>query len=134
MKQIIYTSVRNELFSVHEIIEMLKMAQEDNKSNGISGILIYSNNQFLQVFEGMNSTVDHLKRKILSDKRHKNIIIISENKINELEYTYWDMAFCDEKSIHKFMGEEVFNPCKMSFNQADTLLKKFKTHTLNSET
>ncbi|MZH46504.1 MAG: BLUF domain-containing protein [Nitrospinae bacterium] len=52
MYRIIYSSLRNPQFMAKDIAFMLKSAEENNKKVGISGLLLFGNNQFLQVFEG----------------------------------------------------------------------------------
>lgn len=68
-------------------------AKSNNATNCITGILIYKNDNFLQVFEGKNETVEAVFSKIRLDKRHHNIFTIIDTSIEHRFFEDYNFGF-----------------------------------------
>ncbi len=75
------------LTELHEQVRFL------NKENGITGLLLYKEGNFVQYIEGSKPAVQHLFQKIKEDVRHKHVIKIAEGDLYERQFDAWDMAF-----------------------------------------
>jgi len=82
MKYIIYMSTSVLLFEDAELKQLLRKSQANNLVNDVTGLLLYSKGCFVQVIEGKIEDVDNTFARINKDKRHKNIIKLSEAKMN----------------------------------------------------
>lgn len=58
VKRIIYCSQATYDFSSDELVELLEVSRRNNESAGLSGMLLYSSQSFLQVRRGPDGTGD----------------------------------------------------------------------------
>ncbi len=77
MKRIIYVSQTDRRLSDEELDELLLHTWHRNKVEGISGLLVYKAQSFLQVVEGPDAMVDQVMERISHDPRHHDITILS---------------------------------------------------------
>lgn len=68
-----------------------KQANGYNKQHGITGILCYSNGQFLQCIEGNKLEIVALVHKIFTDKRHNDFKIPLVQRIDKRMFSDWRM-------------------------------------------
>lgn len=95
MLQLIYASAATIKFSTVDLQELLKRARENNQSLGVSGMLVFHEDSFLQILEGDEEVVQALYHKIESDDRHANIKLLLRAKIDERSFGDWRMGFYD---------------------------------------
>jgi len=50
--QVLYSSKINKDFNMEQVNQMLEVARKNNSQNGVTGILLLRNGQFLQLLEG----------------------------------------------------------------------------------
>ena len=74
---------------------ILAVAQEHNRRNGITGILCQGQGLYLQVLEGNRSIVNQLYARILMDRRHKDVEMISFAEVAQRRCPDWSMAHVD---------------------------------------
>ena len=72
---------------------ILMESMRHNSDHNITGILLYDQGSFCQVLEGDKKDVLSLFKKIKKDKRHFNVITISEKDIQYREFSTWSMRF-----------------------------------------
>ncbi|WP_081997639.1 BLUF domain-containing protein [Wocania ichthyoenteri] len=92
---VIYRSSAEPNFSQKEINYMLLKAKQHNKMQGITGCIIYSNNQFIQIIEGNKDVILDLYTKIKADDRHFDVTTLIEEPSKEMLWDDWSMAFYD---------------------------------------
>ncbi len=104
MFTIAYLSHVARPFSKDELFALATQASENNRAKGISGILLYSGNKFLQVLQGEEDAVNALYQKIALDPRHRNVTLIIKSRTMAKEFGEWSMAFkdlsLDERKLH----------------------------------
>lgn len=93
MYQLIYTSVAVKNFSQDELISMLKSFRARNKSNQISGILVYNDREFIQLLEGRKEIIHQLYERIRQDPRHQHVKTFHEAPVFERHFSDWSMGF-----------------------------------------
>ncbi len=71
---------------------ILAQSQEGNQAKGITGILCYNDELFLQVLEGGRDEVCELFNAIVRDRRHQNVRILSYDEIPERRFGGWTMG------------------------------------------
>jgi hypothetical protein len=95
MFQLVYISKAIKSLSKSELTTLLRQANANNKKVGISGILVYKDDQFVQVLEGEETVIHELFAKISGDPRHTEISILSQGHILHPEFPDWAMGFRD---------------------------------------
>lgn len=132
MQHIIYVSSGIKIFSDIEINDLLKVSRANNLENNITGLLLYSDGNFMQIIEGLKDDVDKTYQKIVNDTRHKNIILIANKAIKERSFVDWNMGFSvvDPKFLKK---HPEINPFELKYSEnIDSLISEFINTFLNS--
>ena len=72
---------------------ILESAVRHNQQDGITGMLLYSEGNFLQVLEGETATVDATYARIEKDARHHNLILLSREDVARRHFGNWSMGY-----------------------------------------
>ena len=75
------------------LMRLLESARAFNQKNGITGILLYDNQQFGQIIEGEYSNVMKAWKRIQDDKRHHRIELLEIREITERSFPEWLLRF-----------------------------------------
>lgn len=126
MYRIIYLSSATTKFTSKEIISLLNTSRKRNEVNEITGLLLYSDGNFLQIIEGKKKAILKLYSKISIDSRHKNIIKVFEGIVDSREYPNWRMGFnvIDKNLYKRSINLETFTR-DYSENNQDTIASIF---------
>lgn len=90
--QIIYVSQANADLTTVAFEELLAHARAKNAELGITGILLYDDQKFIQVIEGEREVVEALYASLLADSRHKNLVQLLNIPITQRTFPSWSMA------------------------------------------
>jgi Sensors of blue-light using FAD len=93
MYHLVYISYATSPFSEAELVNLLQQCREANKAQGITGMLIYLQERFIQVLEGDRSTIKRLYTKIEKDARHQKVSVLLEGESEERIFKNWSMGF-----------------------------------------
>jgi len=85
------------------ITEILIAAHRNNHPRGVTGVLLYQNQFFVQVLEGKPDDVQYIFDKIKNDPRHSNVTVIQQNPIKKRGFPTWSMGF---KNLDELSGED----------------------------
>ena len=109
MRRLVYTSHTPRPLSMQDRIDILRTAQARNQPLGITGVLLQSDNVFLQLLEGPREAVDTLYRGILRDPRHRDAIrlidIVTSDQAPLLPG--WRMGFFHLSSTSDLIGDPI---------------------------
>lgn len=72
--------------------KILTSAIANNRHKTITGLLIAHKGWFLQALEGEADEVYALFRRICTDPRHRDAIILGEGRVTEREFGLWSMC------------------------------------------
>ena len=75
-----------------QLAPILRQCQANNPAHGITGVLCYSDDIFLQVLEGGRSAVNRLYNSIVADPRHTDVELLSYQQISERRFAGWSMG------------------------------------------
>ena len=90
---ICYLSKDHQLMKTLELEGLFTQVLEFNTSSNISGLLLHNNNFFLQVLEGTKEIIQQLFTEIRKDSRHKDILIVLDQKIENRIFKNYDARF-----------------------------------------
>jgi hypothetical protein len=97
MYYLIYLSAGVNWFSETELTDILSISNINNSRNNITGLLLYSEGNFIQLLEGEEQNVKDTYDRISKDQRHKGITPIASGSIDKRNFPEWAMGF---KSIN----------------------------------
>ncbi|XOV91081.1 MAG: BLUF domain-containing protein [Bacteroidota bacterium] len=91
MKYLIYASTRT--CTDDELIDIYKVARAFNSEKDITGILLYSADNFVQYLEGEYEPLNSLYHdKILKDNRHKDVRLLVFEDHKKRYFSEWSMG------------------------------------------
>lgn len=79
---------------------ILSQSRHFNPTSGITGILCYGGGIFLQAIEGGRSPVSELYGHIQQDKRHKDVVLLHYEEIEERRFGGWTMGQVNMSKIN----------------------------------
>ena len=111
--------------SVIDVI--LAQSRAHNPGLGITGILCYSDDLFMQVLEGGRDEVCDLYNTIVRDPRHVHVRLLSYEEIRERRFGSWTMGHVNVKTVNpslllKYSEQAVLNPFDCSGQASLALL------------
>jgi hypothetical protein len=90
--QLIYTSDASPDLGPEGLQSIRESSQRNNARDQITGILLHSGDQFLQVIEGPRAAVERLHRVITADTRHEGMRTVLAHDVRERDFGQWAMA------------------------------------------
>jgi hypothetical protein len=115
LSQLIYVSNRKPFCGQEGIDRILASCQKNNPILNITGLLLYSNNKFIQVLEGEHDAINDLYNKIKMDTCHDQVRLISLGPIKAKSFPSWHMG------VRKLADNEVDIKTNISVEDKETL-------------
>ena len=108
---------------------ILQRSRTHNPAHGITGILCFSDELFIQVLEGSRDEVCELYNHIVRDERHTMVRILSFAEIQERRFGGWTMGQVNVAKINpslllKYSEQAVLDPFHCSGHASLTLLEE----------
>ncbi len=141
MIQVSYISSAARAMSTEDLQDLLQQCRENNARLGVTGMLLYGNQTFVQILEGEEATVNALLETIKRDPRHANVQLLQRKSIDRREYSDWSMGFKrvagdDFKNVEGLNNffEKDFNPTYLAGHApvVDLLMNNFRKDRLKS--
>lgn len=113
MKRIIYCSQSTADVSPEELVALLELSRRNNQEAGLSGMLLYSSQSFLQVLEGEPAPLEATYARILTDDRHTKLRMLMNADVASALFPDWTMGFehVDDEELAE--GLDGFTPATM---------------------
>ena len=92
LSHLIYVSQRKASCTETEIQKILDACIRNNGKADITGVLLYSETQFIQYLEGNYTKIIHLYDQIKGDTRHKSPVMVSSSPIKTRTFPSWQMG------------------------------------------
>jgi hypothetical protein len=127
--RLIYTSRFTRSVNPNDIQDILEISRKNNEAWGITGVLCYDPNCFLQCLEGPREQVNQLYSHIVGDPRHQHVTLLEYADIHQRTFEKWSMAYVridelTESILLKFSVGKVFDPFSLTAPQALGLIKE----------
>ena len=90
--RLLYASRAAQPYSAEVLDNILAQSHKHNPERGLTGILCYSGDIFIQVLEGGRSAVNARYKHIIDDPRHKDVMLLSYTEITERHFAGWSMG------------------------------------------
>lgn len=109
MKRLIYRSHASADLRADDVFSIIQEARAGNASVGLSGFLLLRDKRFMQWLEGDARALDELFAKVRVDRRHYDVEVLFEDRIDALCFPNWRMQ-------------------RISADDADTALEALRKH------
>lgn len=93
MISITYISSATAPLSDEALLKLVDQCQKTNQRLGVTGVLVYSEGNFMQVIEGAELVTLALYERIKLDTRHAGVTTVNEQQIQACEFDGWSMAY-----------------------------------------
>jgi hypothetical protein len=106
---------------------ILEQSRANNPKAGITGLLCYRDDVFVQVLEGGRDAVCELYHTIVRDDRHKDMRLLAYEEIHERRFSNWTMGKVNIETINpgillKYSERVELNPYSCSGQATMALL------------
>lgn len=91
--QIVYSSRTTHPLSAKDLEKILEDARTGNKKRHITGVLLLTEDVFLQILEGEKSVVQALMQSIKADTRHSQVTVFYEADVDSPAFSSFSMAY-----------------------------------------
>ena len=106
LKRVVYVSEKTDA-SDTTLRGIIASSQKNNPEEGVTGCLLSGSNSFLQILEGPAESINTLYSRISRDNRHKNVITLCDEKIDERLFLSWSMKLAPFENME--WSNEDFN-------------------------
>ena len=93
IRSIVYISEETKPFREEDIVRLLQSARNRNDHYKITGLLIYNDGLFCQMFEGPPNAVEMIYKIICNDPQHKILNVLRDEQTDNRVFDNWEMAF-----------------------------------------
>ncbi len=90
--RLLYASRATEAITPAFIESILACSRTHNPELGITGLLCYTGDVFLQVIEGGRSEVSTLYNVIVRDPRHRDVTLLHFEEVGSRRFSNWTMG------------------------------------------
>jgi hypothetical protein len=92
LRSVVYVSAAHRPLTVAELESLLKSAREANLRNGITGVLLYDDGNFMQCLEGPEAAVEETYARIRASRQHHGIFELMNERVAQRSFEDWDMG------------------------------------------
>lgn len=72
--------------------DILTQSRRNNVAAGVTGLLCFTSDVFVQVLEGGRTEVSKLLARIMADERHKDVTLLLYEEVSERAFNGWTMG------------------------------------------
>ena len=132
LRAIAYVSSATCLMTVPQLESLLVEVRGINLQNSITGVLLYSDGNFMQYIEGPERALSITYARIRSSRRHKGIIELLNERIAYRSFPDWQMGFAQPTqsellalSTERWQSNADEGPDSLDTSPGLTLLRSF---------
>ena len=127
--RLLYASRAATTLTAEAIDAIMLQCRRNNPERGITGMLCYSDDIFLQVLEGGRDDVCEIFNAIVRDPRNAHVRILSFEEIDERRFGNWTMGQVNITKVNpalllKYNKKPVLNPFTCSGRASLALLEE----------
>jgi hypothetical protein len=127
--RLLYASRAAEAVTQDLVDSILQSSRKHNPELGITGVLCYGGDVYMQVLEGGRDAVNALYNKIVRDERHRDIALLHYQEVAERKFAGWTMGQVNLGKINpslllKYSDKPVLDPFASSGRASMALLEE----------
>jgi hypothetical protein len=89
---LVYVSSTPTPLSPAELMEILRVSRRNNAAVAVTGALLYSGGNVMQVLEGERADVDAVFTRVLRDARHRQVQVLLREDVQRRYFGEWSMG------------------------------------------
>jgi hypothetical protein len=125
----LYASRAAEPVTSDLVDSILRSSHANNPVLGITGVLCYGGDVYMQVLEGGREAVNELYNKIVRDERHRDIALLHYQEVGERKFAGWTMGQVNLAKVNpslllKYSDKPVLEPFAASGRASMALLEE----------
>lgn len=130
--QLIYRSKQDRL-PPESIFNIRDQARENNARLGLTGVLLFSPQYFVQCLEGTSEQVTRTFRSIADDARHEHVSLVSVQEAPQRTFPDWSMGLVDlsstgiREAVHDVLPDGDFAPEHLNTATVTVLMQRLRT-------
>jgi hypothetical protein len=93
LRALVYVSTARHLLAPPELDHLLQAARARNRIEQVTGMLLYSDGNFMQYIEGPPQGLGTVYQIIRNDPLHHGLIELFNEPAPQREFAHWAMAF-----------------------------------------
>lgn len=128
--QLVYVSSAPRLLEQDDLLDILRASRANNPAVGVTGALLYSGGNFMQVLEGPPDAVEGVYERVQRDPRHRGVITLLRQEVEERAFPEWAMGFrrVDELApADRESARSLFEMTEVGPGRAGRLLASFRS-------
>ncbi len=110
MSTLVYRSRATRSLLPVELLDLTKVAERRNRSEAVTGLMLYDDSQFFQWLEGPDDAVDRVMHSIAADPRHTDIEVLTRRPTARRAFHGWDMKLALADGLRSPWTREVITP------------------------
>jgi hypothetical protein len=128
----LYASRAAQPLPEEALCDILKQSRKNNPVLGVTGMLCYTKDVFVQVLEGGRAEINGLLNRIIRDDRNIDLQILSFEEIFERSFNSWtmgevDLAHVNSALVLKYCAKAELDPFSCSSGALLALLRDLAT-------
>ncbi len=125
--RLLYVSRSVKPITTADVEALLAQCRKNNPHSGITGVLCFSEQYYLQVIEGGRRAVNELYNHIAKDARHSEVTTLHYEEVTERLYGSWTMGRVNLERLNpalvlKYSEKPVLDPYTVSGKVSMALL------------
>ncbi len=125
--RLIYASRAADSLTPADHEQILESSQRNNGKAGVTGILAFGAREFLQCLEGSREAVNATYHRILTDPRHRDLVLIDCRDVEQRWFGDWGMhglppSRLTRQRVLRYSERELFAPTRLGGASAIALL------------
>jgi len=109
IRSLIYVSDASPQLSPDDLEAIHHAAVTLNALDGVTGLLVYNGDRFMQIVEGAADAIEDLLQRLSRDPRHANLSVRSDQTVETKSFPDWSMSLL-KVSAGRFEARDDLEP------------------------
>lgn len=99
VRQLAFTSRARPGLRPSDTSEIIGASRANNARDGLTGVLVYSGDSFLQFVEGPDAALSELWRRLITDDRHRHLASLHDGSVPDRWFDDWRAGYVPEARL-----------------------------------
>jgi len=110
--QLLYISQAATPMDTQALMDLLAQCHRNNRELGLTGLLMYSGGNFIQLLEGDPASVSQMYDRIRHDRRHTNVRLLLQEPAKRRIFDRWRMGLLNMDDGEALDRDRLFEVCR----------------------
>lgn len=109
ISRLVYVSAATAPQDSDALTRILAKSRDNNRRDGITGLLIYHDMTFIQLLEGAPDDIARCFARISADPRHGSVSRVLDGPVAARSFPEWQMGFADTREMSPQARDKVLS-------------------------